>query len=122
MQYTARSGQLALAAATARTCCRVAATSAIGFELLEFGVSFDGTSASAVPVLVELFTDSGASGGTSAAITLAQMRGTTVTATVTGASYSVEPTYTSLVVLKDWLVPPTGGLTIQFPLGREAEG
>jgi hypothetical protein len=85
-------------------------------------VGFDGTSATAVPVLVELFTDSGVSGGTSASITLAQMRGSTATATVTAASYSVEPTYTTLVVLKEWLIPPTSGLLLQFPLGREPEG
>jgi hypothetical protein len=122
MQYVARSGSLALSAATARTSCRVAATSAIGLELAEMFVGFDGTSATAVPVLVELFTDSGVSGGTSASITLAQMRGSTATATVTAASYSVEPTYTTLVVLKEWLIPPTSGLLLQFPLGREPEG
>lgn len=122
MQYTARSGSLALSAATARTVCRVASTSAIGFELIEMGVTFDGVSATAVPVLVELLTDSNVSGGTAASITLAQIRGVAVAATITAASYSVEPTYTSAVVLKEWLVPPTSGLVLQFPLGREPEG
>jgi hypothetical protein len=117
MQYTARSGSLALTAATARTVCRVASTSAIGFQLVEYAVFFDGTSATAVPVLVELFTDDGVSGGTSASITPRQVRGATA-----AASYSVEPTYTNLLVLKDPLVPPTSGVIVQAPLGREIEG
>jgi hypothetical protein len=122
VQYTARSGSLALTAATARTVCRVASTTAIGFELVELFVGFDGTSATAVPVLAELFEDDGVSGGTSASITPRQVRGATAAATVTAASYSVEPTYTNLLVLKEWLIPPTSGLMIQFPLGREPEG
>jgi hypothetical protein len=122
MQYTARSGSLALTAATARTVCRVAATSAIGFQVVEIGIFFDGTTATAVPVLVELFTDDGISGGTAASITPRQVRGATATATVTAASYSAEPTYTNLQVLKDPLVPPTSGLILQHPLGRETEG
>jgi hypothetical protein len=122
MQYTARSGSLALTAATARTVCRVASTSAIGFQLVEYAVFFDGTSATAVPVLVELFTDDGVSGGTSASITPRQVRGATAAATVTAASYSVEPTYTNLLVLKDPLVPPTSGVIVQAPLGRGGIG
>lgn len=122
MQYTARSGSLALTAATARTICRVASTSTIGFELVEIFVGFDGISATAVPVLVELCTDDGVSGGTSAAITLVQVRGTTAAASVTAASYSNEPTFISRTVVKEWLIPPTSGMTLQFPLGREPEG
>lgn len=122
MQYRARSGSLALAAATARTVCRVQGASAISFLLSMLKVTFDGTSATAVPVLCEIFTDDGVSGGTSASITPRQVRGATAAATITAASYSVEPTYTNLIVLDEFWIPPTSGVIEQDPLGREIEG
>lgn len=89
--------------------------------LVEFGVSFDGVTASAVPVLVELCTSTQAGAGTpGTAGTINQVRGypaVTAGSTVAG-QYSAEPT--ALNAVKQWFVPAFMGLfTIQFPLGRE---
>lgn len=123
MQYVCNpssGGAVALSAATAKSVLRVA-SAGILYQLAELSVSFDGTSQSAVPVLVELCQDDGVSGGSSSSVTPRQVRGAAVTATVTATTYSAEPTYTNLVVLKSWLVPPTTGMLLQFPLGREVE-
>ena len=89
--------------------------------LVEFGISFDGVTASAVPALVELCTSTNATAGTAGSVgTTNQIRGypaVTAGSTVTG-QYSAEPTVLNPV--KQWLVPAfMGSLTIQFPLGRE---
>jgi hypothetical protein len=92
----------------------------------EFGVSFDGVTASAVPALVELCYSTQAAAGTPGTVgTVTQIRGwaglgVTAGATVSG-QYTAEPTV--LVPVKQWFVPAFMGLfTIQFPLGREAAG
>ena len=89
--------------------------------LVEFGVSFDGVTASAVPALVELCTSTNATAGTAGSVgTTNQIRGypaVTAGSVVTG-QYSAEPTVLNPV--KHWYVPAFMGLlTIQFPLGRE---
>jgi hypothetical protein len=92
--------------------------------LVEFGVSFDGVTSSAVPALVELCMSTQAAAGTAGSVgTITQIRGyagSTAQATVSG-QYSAEPTV--LTAVKQWYVPAYMGLfTIQFPLGREAVG
>ena len=92
--------------------------------LTEFGVSFDGVTASAVPALVELCFSTQATAGTAGSVgTVTQIRGysgTTAQASVSG-QYTAEPTV--LTAVKQWYVPAFMGLfTIQFPLGREAVG
>src|SRR4249919_673193 len=52
--YTGTVSGVALAAATARTCASMIAAAADEVQLIELAVSFDGVTASAVPVLVEL--------------------------------------------------------------------
>ncbi len=90
-------------------------------KLIEFSVSFDGVTATAVPVLVEICHSTQATAGTASTPTIRQIRGATRTVQATAASqYTVEPTV--LTVLKDYLVRADGGLiVIQFPLGREVE-
>lgn len=95
-----------------------------GLTLVEAAISFDGVTASAVPVLVELCTTTNAGAGTPAASppTPVQVRGA-----VTGGSaptvthnFTVEPTV--LVQVRQWLVSPNGGLFVYpLPLGREIE-
>jgi len=92
--------------------------------LVEFGVSFDGVTASAVPALVELCASTQAAAGTAGSVgTITTIRGYSgqgAQATVSG-QYSAEPTV--LTPIKQWYVPAFMGLfTIQFPLGREAVG
>lgn len=92
--------------------------------LVEFGVSFDGVTSSAVPALVELCMSTQATAGTPGTVgTITQIRGyggASAQATVSG-QYTAEPTV--LTAVKQWFVPAFMGLfTIQFPLGREAIG
>ena len=119
--YTVESnGDIALTAATAKTILSVINAANSLIRLVEFGVSFDGTSGSAEPVTVELCSSTQATAGTSTAHTIAQVRGPTRTVQATGArNYTAEPTV--LTVLKRWLVHPQTGMVIQFPLGREPE-
>ena len=111
----------ALTAATAKTIINIIPSTGRTATIVEFGVSFDGVTASAVPVLVELCSSTQATSGTSTAGTLTQLRGRTTTVGATaGINYSAEPTV--LTAIKQWLVTPYGGnLVIQFPLGREPE-
>ncbi len=100
----------------------------IGGQLVELGVFFDGVTATAVPALIELVKSTNATnsspGTNNTTVTPVQARGDGNTAgagvapafTAFSASTS-EPTV--LVVLKRWLVPPTSGLLVQAPLGRE---
>ena len=92
--------------------------------LVEFGVSFDGVTASAVPALVELCSSTQATAGTTGTVgSIVQIRGyagATSGVTVVG-QYTAEPTV--LTAVKQWFVPAFMGLlTIQFPLGREPMG
>lgn len=108
----------------AKTVLNVIAPAADGLVLVEFGISFDGVTASAVPATVELCQSTQATAGTAgSAPTPVQIRGRTLTGgsvPTAGCNYTAEPT--TLTVLKQWYVSPTSGLIIQFPLGREAEG
>jgi hypothetical protein len=113
-------GAVALVAATAKTILNVINGSNSLIRVTEFSVSFDGTSSTAVPVLVELCSSTQATAGTSSAQSPVQLRGATRTVQASGArNYSAEPT--TLTVIKRWLVHPQSGLTVQFPLGREPE-
>lgn len=115
-------GSLALTAATAKTILNVinAATGLV--RLVEFSVSFDGVTATAVPAVVELCQSTQAGAGTpGTAPTVVQMRGPTRTQQFTVAQgYTAEPT--ALTAFARYFVPVFNGLlVVQFPLGREPE-
>lgn len=112
-------GAVALSATTAKTVLAVKAPSSSGIDLKKLRVSFDGTSGSAVPVLVELCYVTYATAGTStdASSAIRQIYGRTITVGATAAkNYTVEPT--ALTVVEEWLLTPAGGLVIyDWPLG-----
>lgn len=115
-------GAEALAAGVAETLLKLLNPANAVSTLVAFGVSFDGVTATAVPVLVELMSSTEAAAGTSSAATVVQKRGPVRTAQCTGRhSFSVEPTVlTSLA--EPYLVRADGGLfVIQYPLGREPQ-
>jgi hypothetical protein len=121
-RYTVESnGDIALSAATAKTILNFINASNGLIRVVELSVSFDGTSATAEPVTVELCSSTQAGAGTSTSHTIAQTGGPTRTVQGTAArNYTAEPT--TLTALKRWLVRADGGcLIIQFPLGREPE-
>jgi hypothetical protein len=121
-RYTVETtGDVALSAATAKTILSVICAANAPLRLTEIGVSFDGVTATAEPVTVELCSSTQATAGTSTSQTPVQTGGPTRTAQAGGArNYTAEPTV--LTVLKRWLVRADGGLLVlQFPLGREPE-
>lgn len=121
--YVAVQASAFAATAGAKTALLVLAGANSGLLVVEFGISFDGVTASAVPALVELVSTTAATAGTSGETpTITQNRGrvTGGEAPTGGSKYSAEPTV--LVRHKAWYVSPNGGiLVVQFPLGREPE-
>lgn len=117
-------GTVALASAgTAKTILNVIAGTGKIALVSEFGISFDGVTASEKPILVELCrsTQAGAGSGSSS-VTLRQIRGNTgFTVSATGAKgYTGEPTV--LTPVREYLVDPyKGSFVFAFPLGREIE-
>lgn len=92
--------------------------------LTEFSCSFDGTSSTAVPALVELCSSTQATAGTAGTVgTITQVRGFpafTAITTVAG-QYTAEPT--TLVPISQWYVAAYMGMADwQMPLGREIQG
>lgn len=111
---------VALTAATAKTILSVINASNALIRIVEMGVSFDGTSATAEPVTVELCSSTQAGAGTSTSQSPVQIRGATRTVQASGArNYTAEPS--ALTCLKRWLVHPQTGIEMQYPLGREPE-
>jgi hypothetical protein len=94
-----------------------------GLALVEAAVSFDGVTASAVPVYMELCQSTQAGAGTGGtAPTIAQVRGRSTggSAPTASGSHTVEPTV--LTRVRSWYVSPNGGLFVYpLPLGREIE-
>lgn len=99
-----------------KTILSVIAPAQFGVDLKKYRISFTGTSAAGVPILVELWkfgTD-----GTGTSGTVNQVYGPTITpGFTTKYNYTAEPT--SLTgPLDSWTLTPAGGLVIyDFPLG-----
>lgn len=112
---------VALSAATAKTVLAVKAHANSGLQWLSYDLSFDGVSASAVPVLVELCRCSFATAGTSTSATPEQTGGRVMTAQFTAAyNYTAEPT--ALTVIRSYLLTPNGGREhVEWPLGNEPD-
>lgn len=119
-RYTVETaGAQALGAGVPETILSIVAPVGLVYRLAEFSVSFDGITAAAVPVLVELMASTQATTGSSTAHTPLQTEGAVVAVVATAArGFTVEPTVLS--VLKPWLVDPNKGiLIVQNPLVRE---
>lgn len=117
-------GAVALTAATAKTVIGAKAHANSGLMVKGFEVAFDGVTASAVPVLIELCYSTWATnspGTNSTSTTVRQQYGRVLTAGFTaGKTWTTEPT--TLTVLKEFLMAPDKGLVMyQFPLGQEPD-
>jgi hypothetical protein len=114
-------GATALVGGTAKTLVNVIAGANRQAIVCEISSSFDGVTASAVPVLVELVGSTQATAGTvGTSPTPTLIRGLGASQATAAESYTAEPTV--LTQLKQWLVTPNGGLlVVQFPLGRETQ-
>ena len=114
---------VSLAANTAKTALMVITPAQFGGDLKKYRISFDGTTASAIPVLVELVTSTNASNATpgtnntSESANIAQVYGRSIPAGFTAFSAATaEPTV--LTAFERFKLTPTGGTLIyDFPLG-----
>lgn len=127
-QYFAASEAVALTAATALVTLDVAITAANRrMAVNEIGVTFNGVTSSAVPVIVRLVRTTTAPTGSGTAATLqgatpmdAASPSSLCTAYAPGSTgWSTAPTVG--VTLRTWYVSPTNGLVLQLPLGLEAD-
>lgn len=117
---TSTEGAVALSAATAKSILGVSAPAQFGVDLKKLRVGFDGVTASAVPVLVELCVATfatNAPGTNSTSTTVDQVYGRSITAGFTAAkTWTTEPTV--LTPIDEWLLTPNSGLVFyDFPLG-----
>jgi hypothetical protein len=118
--YSAKTeGVVALTTATPKSILGVSGPAQFGVDLLGFRVGFDGVTASAVPVVVELIQCTFATnppGTASTSSTVNQEAGRTVTPGFTAAhNWSSEPTATTTVI-DEWLLTPNGGLVfVELP-------
>lgn len=122
--YTvATGGAVPLGTGTPKTILGVRSNAAFGIDLKKFRVSLDGTTGTAVPVLVELCYCTWAANGTmgtnntSLTSAVTQLYGRAITHGVTaGKAWTAEPT--ALTPLDEWLLTPAGGLVVyDIPLG-----
>jgi len=114
--YSAEVGAaVALVAATAKTVLSVIAPAQFGVDLLKYRIGFDGVTASAIPVVVEIV--SFTTDGTGTAGTVVQTSGRSITAGFTTKyNYSADPTVPTLI--DRFSLTPNGGTVIyDFPYG-----
>ena len=113
--YSAATGAQVATGTALKSILSVIAPAQFGVDLKKFRIGFVGVTASAVPVLVELwkFTTDGT--GTSG--TVNQVYGPTITpGFTTKYNYTAEPT--TLTLIDSWPLTPAGGLVVyDFPLG-----
>lgn len=105
-----------------KTLGQIAASAAVRVELIEWSVSFNGTNASAVPVLVQLNRQTSAGTGGVAGLENPHdvAEGASTVTGLTGplaAVWTGEPT-TGLILYADYFTPVGLGPFIQYPLGR----
>lgn len=117
-------GAVALSAATAKSILGAKAHANSGLQVKSFLVAFDGVTASAVPVLVELCYCTFATnspGTNSTGIAESQTYGRVLAAGFTGGkNWTAEPT--TVTPIKELLLSPNGGvISYQYPLGQEPD-
>jgi hypothetical protein len=116
-RYSVQTGAaVALSAATAKTVLAVIAPAQFGVDLIGYELAFDGVTASAVPVLVEIcastFATNSTPGTGNTTATVNQIAGRTITNGFTGFYASTsEPTV--LTPIDSFLVTPNGGTVIR---------
>lgn len=112
-----------------KTMLQLAMPSTLQARVVEWGISFDGATATNVPGTIELIeTDVAATVTAHGATGIVKLNGpndaaslATLSTTATGFTASAEGTITASRTLDSQLVNPTGSYFKQFPLGREPE-
>lgn len=111
-------GEEALAAATAETLLALIGATTVKGRIIEWGVFFDGTSATAEPVRVRLVRTTADDGTATGAVEKPWDPDNPAANCAVKHSYTAEPTKEAQA-LCEYEVPPTSGMFIQYPLGRE---
>lgn len=113
--YSAATGAVVATGTTIKCIVSIIAPATFGVDLKKFRIGFDGVTATAVSVLVELYAFT--TDGTGTAGTVNQTYGRTITAGFT-TKYNYTANPTGLTVIDQWLLDPNKGLVIyDFPLG-----
>lgn len=112
-------GERALTAASTKTMVEIIGATTVKARLVEFGISFDGTSSVQEPVLINLKQITATSTNAVAATAMKWDRSSPSAQCGVKVFHTAEPTKTS-TPLASWEVHPQGGsLVVQYPLGRE---
>lgn len=113
--YSAATGAAVATGTSLKTILSVIAPAQFGVDLKKIRIGFDGVTASAVPVLVGLW--SFTTDGTGTSGTVNQVYGRSITAGFTTKyNYTAEPT--TLTLIDEYLLTPVGGLLVyDYPLG-----
>jgi hypothetical protein len=115
--YSVTSGAVALTAATARTLIEIATGATIDNVWVSFDITFDGVTATAVPVKVDIISTTAS--GTGTTYTPVKIGNSQNRASITTAEIATTVEGSTPTVLLSWYVPPTSGFSYQWPLGRE---
>jgi hypothetical protein len=120
-QYIASNEAFSCTAATAISPLSIYSTGgARRMNLNEIGVSFNGTSSSATPVLVRIARAAGTPGGSSPTQTPTPLDPAAPSSSFSATGGGTIGNLTT--ILRSWYVPPTSAIVIQFPLGQEPDG
>lgn len=115
--FIVTSGVVGLSAATARTLIELATGAAVANYWVAFDITFDGVTATAVPVKVDVISTTASGTGTTSTPVKYGPSQPIVSATTAEIATTVEGS--TPTVITSWYVPPTSGFSYQWPLGRE---
>lgn len=116
--YVVTSGSTGLTANTIKVPVLLYTGAAASCVITQTDVTFNGVTATDVPVQFEIATTSGSSSGGSI-VTPTQIGLSTRVASQTVARINDTTEGGSPSVKAAWFIPPTSGMSIQYPLGRE---
>lgn len=122
VQYAVTTGLVSIAASvTKKVAVEVNTPATVANQIIAFDVCFDSvaTGAGAAPIRVSLVRATGASSGGAAATPTPYnkwMHAAASAARINDITPGTGPT-----IIQEWEVPPTSGLSYQFPLGREIQ-
>ncbi len=117
-QYTTKTAEIALVAATAKTLLELTAGAANQMKIKEWWIDFDGTSVTAEPVVVEVLRKTGTITGAASPPSPIK-KDPADGAAIATAKHNATAEGTDGDVLYRHEVPPTLGKHVLFPLGDE---
>lgn len=118
--FIVQSAKTAAASNATKVGCQIATTSTKTCKIIAYSVSFDGTTATNTPIEVKLVRPTAAGSG-GATFTPLLVSGETSATSSTTARTNDTTAGASGVLLHSDFVPPTSGIYVQFPLGREIQ-